>query len=120
MNRIDKWCGVSEGQGTAVCVGTWCHPLAISTHLLAASQAANLAMISARQKALAGKWQLQMECLPENPAVQVCSCSKCLSLLLPVKGGRVSICVRCELVDDLFNVVVKLKEEVEIKDYQKV
>jgi len=77
-------------------------------------------MISARQKALAGKWQLQMECLPENPAVQVCSCSKCLSLLLPVKGGRVSICVRCELVDDLFNVVVKLKEEVEIKDYQKV
>ncbi len=40
--------------------------------------------------------------------------------MLPVKGGRVSICVRCELVDDLFNVVVKLKEEVEIKDYQKV
>ena len=70
-------------------------------------------MVSARQKALAGKWQLQMECLPENPAVQVRSCSKCLSLLLPVKGGRDSTSVRCEQADDLLSMVAELKEEVE-------
>ena len=45
--------------------------------------------------------------------VQVFVCSECLSLLLPLKGGRDSTCMRCEQVVDLLSVVVELKEEVE-------
>ena len=50
-----------------------------------------------------------MTCPPRNVAVQVPSCSK----RLPVKGGRDFTCVRCEQVDDLLSMVVKLKEEAE-------
>lgn len=53
------------------------------------------------------------ECPPENVAVQVSSCSKCLSLLLLMTGGKNSTCVRCEQMDDLLSMVAKLKEEVE-------
>jgi len=45
--------------------------------------------------------------------VQVPGCRECLSLLLLVKGGWDSTCVRCEQVDDLLSMVMKLKEEVE-------
>jgi len=49
----------------------------------------------------------------KNVLVQVPGCRECLSLLLLVKGGWDSTCVRCEQVDDLLSMVMKLKEEVE-------
>lgn len=72
------------------------------------------AMVSTRQKVLARKnVATQTECPPKSMAIQVSSCSKFLSVLLLVKGSMDSICVRCEQVDNLLSMVVKLKEEVE-------
>ena len=82
------------------------------THVLAASQT-NVAMVSTRQKALAKKKVVaQIECLPKNVVIHISSCSEYLSLLQPVKGSRDSTCTRCEQLDDLLSVVVKLKVEV--------
>ena len=83
------------------------------THLSAASQTRNLAVVSIRQRALTRKNMLtQMECLPKNVVIHISSCSEYLSLLQPVKGSRDSTCMRCEQLDDLLSVVVKLKVEV--------
>lgn len=69
-------------------------------------------MVSTREKALARKDVVtQTEC--PHTAVQVSGCSKCLSMLPLAKGGRDSTFVRHEQVDDLLNMVVKLKEELE-------
>ena len=46
-------------------------------------------------------------------AVQVSGCRECLSLLLPREDGKDATCVRCEQVDKLLSLVVKLREEVE-------
>ena len=54
-----------------------------------------------------------MEGLPKNVAVQVSGYGDCLSLLLPGEGGRDSACVRCERVDELIQLVVELKEEMQ-------
>ena len=54
------------------------------------------------------------EVLSRTVAVQVSGCRECQSLLLPGEGGQHSTCVRCEQVQDLFDMVVKLKEEVEM------
>ena len=53
----------------------------------------------------------QKEGLPRNMAVQVSGCRKCLRLLLLRKGGKDATCVRCEQVDELFSLVVELREE---------
>lgn len=72
------------------------------------------AIISTRQKALARKnVVIQIECPSKSIADQVSGCSECLSVLPLVKSGRNSTFVRCEQVDNLLNMVVKLKEEVE-------
>ena len=46
-------------------------------------------------------------------AVRVSGCRDCLRLLLPGEGGRDSTYVRCEQVDELIQLVVELKEEVQ-------
>lgn len=60
--------------------------------------------------------------MPRKAAVQVSGYRECLSLLLPSDGGRDTICMRCEQVDDLLQLVAELKEEVEkirsIREYE--
>ena len=71
-------------------------------------------MVCTRQKALSRKSvATQTECPLKNAAVQVSGCREYLSLLPPSEGGRDSVCVRCEQVDDLVSLVAELKEEVE-------
>lgn len=66
-----------------------------AVHLSAASQISNPAVVSTRQKALTRKnAAAQVECPPKNVAVEVPGCSECLSLSVPVKGGRDSACMR--------------------------
>lgn len=73
-----------------------------------------LATVSTRQKVLAKKnVATQAECLPRKAAVQVSGYRECLSLLLPSDGGRDTICMRCEQVDDLLQLVAELKEKME-------
>ena len=48
-----------------------------------------------------------------HASVQVSGCRECLALSLLQKGSRDTTCVRCEQVEDLFSLVVELKEEVE-------
>ena len=55
----------------------------------------------------------QTEGLPKNVAVQVSGCRDCWSLLLPGDGGRDSAFMRCEQVDELIQLVVELKKEVQ-------
>lgn len=45
--------------------------------------------------------------------VRKCWVPLCLSLLLSLESGKETTCVRDEQWDDLFNMVAKLKEEVE-------
>lgn len=54
-----------------------------------------------------------MDGLSRNVAVQVFGCRECLSLLLPRESSRDSTCVRCEQVNELFSLVVELREEME-------
>jgi len=93
--------------------GEYLCPLKRPAHLLAATQTTNLAMVSARQKALIGKNATQTEHLPKNVAVQDSGCCKCLSLLLLVNGDRDSTCIRCEQENALLSKVKNLKEELE-------
>ena len=55
----------------------------------------------------------QTEGLLNNVAVQVSGCRECLSLLLPGEDGKDATCVRCEQLDELLNLVVELREEVD-------
>lgn len=81
--------------------------------LLVVSETSGLNMVSTRQPAYSKKTVVtQMKGLPRIAAVQVSSCSECLSLMLLREGGRDSNCVRCEQVDELLSLVVELKEEV--------
>jgi len=57
-------------------------------------------------------WRLT-ESMNVHAAVQVSGCRECLALSLLQEGSRDNICVQCEKVDDLLNLVVELKEEVE-------
>lgn len=52
-------------------------------------------------------------CLPKNVVDQVSGFREFLNLLLPVKGSRDMIYVRCDQVDDLLCMMVELKEEME-------
>ena len=71
-------------------------------------------MVSTRQKALAKKNVVaQMECVPKNLMVQVSDCREFLILLLLVKGSRNSTCSQLMQVDDLFSMVMELKEGVQ-------
>lgn len=74
----------------------------------AASQTTNLAMDFTRQKALAKK----------NVGFLFSGWRQCLSLLLPVEGGKHSACVRCGQVGDVLRTVAELKGEV--KEHQGV
>lgn len=51
--------------------------------------------------------------MPRKAAVQVSGYRECLSLLLPSDGGRDTICMRCEQVDYLLQLVAELKEKME-------
>ena len=55
----------------------------------------------------------QTEGLLNNVAVQVSGCQECLSLLLLGEDGKDATCVRCEQLDELLNLVVKLRQEVD-------
>ena len=71
-------------------------------------------MVSTRHSALSRKSvHTQTDCPLKIVAVQVSGCRECLSLLLPSTGGRETVCMRCEQVDDLVRRVAELKEEVE-------
>lgn len=45
-------------------------------------------------------------------AVQDSRFERCLSLFLPLEGGRDATCMRCEQVGDLMNMMAELKEKV--------
>ena len=71
-------------------------------------------MVSTRHGALSRKSVYTQTDHPlKNAAVQVTGCRECQSLLLPSAGGRDTVCVRCEQVNDLVRMVAELKEEVE-------
>lgn len=55
----------------------------------------------------------QTDCLPKYAAVQVSGSRECLSLLLPMEGGRDTTCMRCEQVEDQISLVAELKEKME-------
>ena len=58
------------------------------SHLLAASRSTYSNIVSTRQKSLMRKTVVtRSESLIKDVAVQISGCSKCLSLLLPVKEG---------------------------------
>ncbi|KAM9168439.1 very low-density lipoprotein receptor-like [Mergus octosetaceus] len=69
-------------------------------------------VVSSRQKALTKKTlATETNCLSSDMALQVSSCRECLSLLLPMEGGKDTTCMRCEQVEDLISLVAELKEE---------
>ena len=71
-------------------------------------------MVSTRQWACPKKTVvIQTEDLPRNVAVQVSGCRGCSSLLLMGDDRKDTTCVKCEQVDELLSLVVKLREEVE-------
>lgn len=53
---------------------------------------------------------------PKNVVVLISDYRKYLSMILLLKVGRDSTCMRCEQVDDLLSTVAELKEE--IKEHQ--
>lgn len=125
-----KWYGTSEECGMAVCVGSLYRagergeyhcPFRGLAHLPAASQTTNLAVVSTRQRALARKSVATVtECLPKNVVGQVSGCSEYLSLLLLVKAGRDSTCIKHEQVDDLLSTMVKLEEVKRLRNIKEI
>ena len=57
--------------------------------------------------------ETQTEVPKQHPSVQISGCSECQSLAFAVLGEGGNTCVRCDQVNDLLNLVVDLKEEVE-------
>ena len=58
-------------------------------------------------------WGLRLGSRNNMLSVQVSGCSECQSLAFAVLGEGGNTCVRCDQVNDLLNLVVDLKEEVE-------
>ena len=82
--------------------------------LLADPETASSDAVSTRRRACSEMTvATQTEGLPRTVAVRVSGCRECQSLLLPGEDGRDATCARCEQVDELLSLVVKLREKLE-------